>query len=43
MDPKDLVHYLDIRIENTQNEIYALNAKIEVYREIKNIAEKEIK
>ena len=43
MDPKDLIHYLDIRIENTRNQIAELHAKIESYQEIKGIVEKEIK
>ncbi len=42
MDPKDLIHYLDIRIESTKVEILVLNAKIETYQELKRIVEKEI-
>ena len=41
MDPKDFIHYLDRRIESTQIEILKLEAKIEAYREIKMVTEKE--
>lgn len=43
MDPKDLIHYLEIRIESTRIEILKLEAKIDTCREIIGIVEKEIK
>ena len=43
MDIKELIAYLDRQIQNSRIERSNLHSKIEVYEEIKRIAEKEIK